>query len=233
MLVETLHRKGVAVALNDDGSLAVDFSKKPTDQQRVFIRDHKTELMTELLKTRQGVPTKPAKHTTGTESDSLRGLHGLPGGGVPVREPEKTHPSGLTFPEERTIISWLVDFIGETDQAIIDECIEQARTETRHKDYYLKRYHEDVELPRQKVVKAPQHPDDRRTCNQCTLITQSGNCLAIQQGDRAGYRATKPNRTEPKRCFTFKPRPSDPDQRIGLQRWPGVGDLAMADEVGR
>ena len=79
-------------------------------------------------------------------------------------------------------------------------------------------------------VPAPLVPDDRRTCEQCAnLDRQRGRdgfrrCAAARRGELpyVASRDYSPVPDVPKRCEGYLPRPDDPDQRTGRERWPGL-----------
>lgn len=64
--------------------------------------------------------------------------------------------------------------------------------------------------------------DDRRTCKTCTQAGASGPCAAARTGEITASRNYDPDRTLLRRCEGYRPDRTDPDQRPGLQRWPGL-----------
>lgn len=64
--------------------------------------------------------------------------------------------------------------------------------------------------------------DDRRTCSQCLQIGKFGPCRAARNGELVASRNYEPNRTLLRRCEAYQPDKSDPDQRLGKQRWPNL-----------
>lgn len=64
--------------------------------------------------------------------------------------------------------------------------------------------------------------DDRRMCSQCTQIGKVGPCQAARSGQIVASRNYEPDRELLRRCEGYRPDRTDPDQRPGLQRWPGL-----------
>jgi hypothetical protein len=66
--------------------------------------------------------------------------------------------------------------------------------------------------------------DDRRRCIACMNLTAGGACLAARRGERPGNapRDYHPVLDVPRRCEHYRPKPGEPDQRPGAQRWPAV-----------
>ena len=69
--------------------------------------------------------------------------------------------------------------------------------------------------------------DDRRYCDQCSLLTLSGRCSDSRAASVIVNRAPvddAPEALPPHRCIAFAPLKDDPDQRRGFERWPGLVD---------
>lgn len=64
--------------------------------------------------------------------------------------------------------------------------------------------------------------DDRRKCSQCTQMGKVGPCQAARNGQITASRNYEPERELLRRCEGYRPDRTDPDQRPGLQRWPGL-----------
>lgn len=64
--------------------------------------------------------------------------------------------------------------------------------------------------------------DDRRKCSQCTQIGKFGPCQAPRNGSIVASRNYEPDRNLLRRCEGYRPDRTDPDQRPGSQRWPGL-----------
>ena len=64
--------------------------------------------------------------------------------------------------------------------------------------------------------------DDRRRCAECGNLGERGGCLAAQRGKIVASRSYTPIRDLLRRCEAFAPLPTDPDQRPGRDRWPGL-----------
>ena len=64
--------------------------------------------------------------------------------------------------------------------------------------------------------------DNRRRCTECGNRAQHGLCLAARQGEIKASRQYMPMRDILRRCEGFAPLPSDPDQRLSVERWPGL-----------
>lgn len=64
--------------------------------------------------------------------------------------------------------------------------------------------------------------DDRRRCLDCAKRAANGRCMAAAKGELVASRSYTPNADCFQRCKCFAPLPSDPDQRAGRDRWPGL-----------
>ena len=68
--------------------------------------------------------------------------------------------------------------------------------------------------------------DDRRRCTDCRNLAENDLCLAAWRGElTSGLIARRYHPARPKqlrRCEAYAPRPDDPDQRPGSERWPGL-----------
>lgn len=127
-----------------------------------------------------------------------------------IRQPS----APLTADEETAIRAWLA-LIEETDPATIAEVIGQCQRDADARDYFTGRA--AVELP-----KPDPSPDDRRRCTQCLNLASNGRCLAAAWRDIIASRTYAPVPDLLRRCEGFKPLASDPDQRPGRDRWPGL-----------
>lgn len=63
--------------------------------------------------------------------------------------------------------------------------------------------------------------DDRMTCRECRNRSWAGVCRAAAELTAAP--SYSPDPAIRRRCEAFQPMPSNPDQRTGAQRWPGLG----------
>ena len=116
--------------------------------------------------------------------------------------PSIRQPSApMTASEETAIRAWLA-LIEETDPATIVEVIEQCQRDADARDYFTGRAAAELDPFR----------DDRRTCNQCANLTVTGRCYVCKAGALPDV---------PQRCEDYSPGPSDPDRRLGIERWPG------------
>lgn len=69
---------------------------------------------------------------------------------------------------------------------------------------------------------------DLRPCLACANLGYRGQCRAAAQGKLPGTaRLYRPVETLPRRCEGYLPSQDDPDQRPGLERWPGLEHPAM------
>ena len=116
----------------------------------------------------------------------------------------------LTAVEELAIRQWLAQ-IGETDPLTIAEAIDRCRREADSRETFLRVAY--AALP------PPDLSDDRRLCLQCRNLS-GARCLAWRQIG-AGPRY-EPFLDQKLRCVAYAPDSTDPDQRPGLQRWPGL-----------
>ncbi|MEY4592388.1 MAG: hypothetical protein RIR18_1283 [Pseudomonadota bacterium] len=64
--------------------------------------------------------------------------------------------------------------------------------------------------------------DDRRRCCECLNRAWNGRCIAVSSGLVVAARGYTPNPEWLRRCEGYKPCKSDPDQRNGRDRWPGI-----------
>lgn len=64
--------------------------------------------------------------------------------------------------------------------------------------------------------------DNRRRCAECDSLASNGCCLAAARRELVASRTYAPAPDWLRRCECFKPLPSDPDQRAGRDRWPGL-----------
>lgn len=127
-----------------------------------------------------------------------------------IRQPS----APLTASDETAIRAWLA-LIEETDPATLAEVIGQCQRDADARDYFTGRA--AAELP-----KPDPFPDDRRCCSQCLNLASNGRCLAAARRDIIASRTYAPVPDLLRRCEGFKPLASDPDQRPGRDRWPGL-----------
>ncbi len=66
--------------------------------------------------------------------------------------------------------------------------------------------------------------DDRIHCTDCSWLSMSGVCRAAGPKHKpvVANRGYQPVRDLPRRCEGFAPYADNPDQRRGLERWPGL-----------
>ena len=66
--------------------------------------------------------------------------------------------------------------------------------------------------------------DDRIRCTDCSWVSMSGVCRAAGPKHKpvVANRGYQPVRDLPRRCEGFAPYADNPDQRRGLERWPGL-----------
>ena len=66
--------------------------------------------------------------------------------------------------------------------------------------------------------------DDRIRCTDCSWLSKSGVCRAAGPKNKpvVANRGYQPVRDLPRRCEGFAPYADHPDQRRGLERWPGL-----------
>ena len=66
--------------------------------------------------------------------------------------------------------------------------------------------------------------DDRIRCGDCSWLSMSGVCRAAAPKHKpvVANRGYQPVRDLPRRCEGFAPYADNPDQRRGLERWPGL-----------
>ena len=72
-------------------------------------------------------------------------------------------------------------------------------------------------------IDAPERAgDNRRRCAECRNLASNGRCLAVARRDIIASRNYAPVPDLLRRCEGFKPLASDPDQRPGRDKWPGL-----------
>lgn len=81
---------------------------------------------------------------------------------------------------------------------------------------------ESKESPDAAIVAREIEGDNRRRCAECGNLAEHGLCLAARRGEIKASRSYVPMRDILRRCEGFAAQPSDPDQRTGLERWPGI-----------
>lgn len=64
--------------------------------------------------------------------------------------------------------------------------------------------------------------DSRRRCAECGNLASNGRCLAAARRELVASRTYAPAPDLLRRCECFKPLPSDPNQLLGRDRWPGL-----------
>jgi len=64
--------------------------------------------------------------------------------------------------------------------------------------------------------------DNRRRCVECENLASNGRCMAVARRELVASRTYAPAPDWLRRCESFKPLPSDPDQKAGRERWPGL-----------
>ena len=66
--------------------------------------------------------------------------------------------------------------------------------------------------------------DDRICCSDCSWLSMSCVCRAAAPKHKpvVANRGYQPVRDLPRRCEGFAPFANNPDQRRGLERWPGL-----------
>jgi hypothetical protein len=131
---------------------------------------------------------------------------------VPSIAHDTVSPS-LRPSEEAVIRAWLI-YIREDDPTIIAEVLALVTSNPAEKERLLKEAREKLCLV--------DSSDDRRYCDQCTMLTVGGGCLAAIRGEMPVLPSYKPVLDLPRRCIGYMPKPDEPDQRSGRQRWPGL-----------
>jgi len=128
---------------------------------------------------------------------------------------DDTAANSMTANDENAIRAWLA-LIDETDLATIADVLKRCQQDTEARDYFTGRA--AAELP-----KADPFPDDRRTCTRCLNLRQ-GVCSVAKPEAGALVVASRGYRPVnlALRCAGFSPKPSDTDQRIGAEQWPGL-----------
>ncbi|GAB1369667.1 hypothetical protein MASR1M42_25000 [Azonexus hydrophilus] len=69
--------------------------------------------------------------------------------------------------------------------------------------------------------------DNRRRCTECGNLTERGICRAAERGEIVASRSYTPIRDLLRRCETFAPLPTDPDQTPGRIKWAWLRDDAQ------
>ena len=138
---------------------------------------------------------------------------------VPSTAHDTVSPS-LRPSEEAVVRAWLI-YIREDDPTIIAEVLALVASNPAEKERLLKEAREKLRLV--------DGIDDRRHCDQCTNFTVTGRCLAAKRGELPVLPSYEPVQDLPRRCVGYMPKPDDPDQRSGRQRWPGL-DMARDEQ---
>jgi hypothetical protein len=121
--------------------------------------------------------------------------------------------SPLSAEEEKAIRAWL-SHIDETDLTMIGDVLKKCRLDPAARNFIMR---QAGELP-----KSADNDDDRRRCDQCANLTERGLCLAARRGEINATRIHEPVRDLLQRCIGYLPKATDPDQRPGRERWPGL-----------
>lgn len=132
-----------------------------------------------------------------------------------ANEGRTTATNAMSLADEKAIRAWL-ELIEETDLATIADVLKRCQQDTEARDYFTGRA--AAELP-----KPDPFPDDRRQCTECVNLRQ-GICTIAKPEAGALVVASRGYRPVnlPLRCAGYSPKPSDADQRIGAERWPGL-----------
>ena len=72
------------------------------------------------------------------------------------------------------------------------------------------------------IVSPERIGDNRRRCAECGNLAGNGRCMAAARRELVASRTYAPAPDLLRRCECFKALPSDPDQRAGRDRWPGL-----------
>ena len=121
--------------------------------------------------------------------------------------------ASMTSEEETAIRAWLAH-IEETDPATIADVLDKCRADLNERKILLQ-WAEEVPCP---LV----FDEDRRRCEQCANLTERGLCLAARRGEINATHIHEPVRDLLQRCIGYLPKATDPDQRPGRERWPGL-----------
>lgn len=70
--------------------------------------------------------------------------------------------------------------------------------------------------------------DERRTCTQCQFLRGRVCSVAKPGGLVSANRGYQPNPETLQRCAGYLPNDTDPDQRYGHERWPGISDGSLS-----
>nr|VFJ59762.1 MAG: hypothetical protein BECKFW1821B_GA0114236_105017 [Candidatus Kentron sp. FW] len=168
-----------------------------------------------LERARREIPESVDRDTTVTDNRNPMAVMAVP-------QPAKSENPGssivsngsipkavLSKIEETAIRDWLA-YIKETDPEIIAEIMDRCRSDPEARAYFLGR---SGEVPVDPI-------DDRRHCRQCRNLIAGGLCLAAQRKEIKA--SLYPMDNLPRRCEGYLPKPNDPGQRVGRQRWPGL-----------
>lgn len=91
------------------------------------------------------------------------------------------------------------------------------------KDAEHAKFLERMNPPSSKILEPGwQDSDDRRSCSECGNLSSGGRCLAAWRGEIEADTHYKPVDDCPRRCIGFVPKTNEPDQRSGIERWPGL-----------
>ncbi len=146
--------------------------------------------------------------------------------------------AGQLAPEDEAAIrAWLAR-IGEGDPQTIADVLRQCRADPEALRYFLERARPyDAEAFEERAAIAEHNgglnrtdaealawreDDNRRRCSECANLVGRICRIAAPGGLVPARRGYEPFKDILRRCEGFTPTADDPDQRTGLERWPGL-----------
>ena len=228
-IIREAQAEGVRLALSPAGTIKATGDGAAVNRWLAVIREHKAEII-DVLKVGAGDtatasrwwlihypdrdPVEVACCPEATHAEILE-RHSDAVAAEPFTPTIRQPLAPMTAEEERAIPAWLA-LIEETDPATIAEVIGQCQRDADARAYFTARAAN--ELPKQAA-----DDDDRRTCRQCGNLSVTGACSVAKPGGLvSANRGYRPPADTPQRCIGFLSLPTDPDQRTGAQRWPGL-----------
>jgi len=91
----------------------------------------------------------------------------------------------------------------------------------QHRDGLIRLLAENQEAPRLPLNEW----GDLRPCTLCRKLAGNGRCLSAFRGELRAARDYSPSMPgKPRRCFGYDPKPEDPEQSPGRERWPYLAE---------
>ncbi|MCC6197758.1 MAG: hypothetical protein IT518_25185 [Burkholderiales bacterium] len=219
----------------DGGRIALRAHGTLTDAVRQSIRERKPAILAELAANDGATPAGEWYHVTrdgGTVEVAFCSPQSLaeararyPGCAV---EPIEPRPASVATPEQERELRALLAVVAadwpDRDEALAVALRDPADALTCFR--YLaadkapsRKYPEGLYTSAPLAERDP--TDDRRTCADCANLSAIGRCRTPPFGTK---RDCHPIPDALNRCERYAPKPGEPDQRPGAERWPSLVD---------